>query len=267
MSTHNSAVDHGWAGTLRNLALGASIASLFLASPAPPPISHGPVQKKIEIVTAIPDGNLDQRMTFVRTPHGLDTPTQIKLSSEIIDKDKIEIDQIPGALRDMSNLPVETLASLAHVSRNAYYKWLDGGGVSDEHKVHLIELYDTFCTLHDLCGYSLRDFLEDAGPAGRPIDWLAAGDNDLVIGLALRPIAHTASSLSSISKHAQRISGLPGWVHPATELNWGVSHLTASQREEALDWLSPRPIVNEIESPNDTNEDDEAIVVWGFFLE
>lgn len=266
MSTHNNASEHGWADSLRTLALGASIASLFLAPPSVP-INGRTTQKNIEIVTTMPDGNLDQRMVFVRTHHGLDTPIQIK-STKINDESKIETDQIPWALHDMSGLTVKALASLAQVSRNAYYKWLGGGGVSDEHKVRLTDLYDTFCTLHDLRGPGLRDFLENSGPAGRPVDLLATGDTDLVIGLALRPASDTTSS-SSLSESARRISGLPGWTTPATQLNWDTPQLTASEHEDALDRLSPRPIFTNPKATNDINDEDndEIFVAWGFFLE
>jgi len=166
----------------------------------------------------------------------------------------------------MSGLPVETLASLAHVSRNAYYKWLDGKGVSDEHAKRLTELLDAFRTIRDLRGPALKEFLEALGPAGRPIDFLAAGKHDVAIGLALRPLpAH--KDANSVSEAARDISGLSGWTRPAVRLNWGTPHMSAVELDRTLDRLSPRPLLSHEESPSSADENDEAFVAWGFVWE
>lgn len=266
MSTYTLPIRE-WVDPLRNLTLGTSVAALFLIPTAIYPIlviEQQPAQSEIDFVVALPDGFADSRTLFYATPSGLETPTLQKTIQQT--NDKMELDRIPHILRDMSGLPVETLASLAHVSRNAYYKWLDGKGVSDEHAKRLTELLDTFRTIRDLHGPALKEFLEASGPTGRPIDLLAAGKNDVVIGLALRPLpAHIDSD--SVSKAARNISGLSGWARPAVRLNWRAPHLSAVELDSALDRLSPQPQFSHAESSNGTDENDEAFVAWGFVWE
>jgi len=250
MSTYTSPIPQ-WVDPLRNFTLGTSVAALFLvptASYTVLVVEQQPVHSGIEFVVTLTDGFASSR---------LETPTFQKTTQQT--NDKIELDRIPHMLRDMSGLPVETLASLAHVSRNAYYKWLDGKGVSDEHAIRLTELLDTFRTIYDLRGPALKEFLEASGPAGRPIDLLIAGKNDVVIGLALRPLPVHIDS-DSVSKAARDISGLSGWVRPAARLNWRAPHLSASELDRALDRLSPRPQFSHAESFNGTDENDEAFV-------
>lgn len=256
-----------WVDSLRGLALGVSMASLFLA-PATgyPNTSTGSqrVQRKGNIITTIPDGTFDLRTMCFRTPSGLQAPA---LSSSFLSaKKQIARESIPHVLRDITGLPIETLASLAHVSRNAYYKWLDGKGVSDEHGDRLNELLDTFRTLCDLRGSDLKEFLETTGPVGRPIDLLIGGESSAVIGSALRPLPLPEIS-SSVSNTARQISGLPGWLRPTVRLNWGAPRLTSTERDEALNRLSPGPLLTQIESPGNIDEDDNAFVAWGIVLE
>lgn len=256
-----------WNNLLRNLTLGVSIASLVLVPAAGYSTSQTDqriVQDNIVIMSTIADGTFDFRTVRIRTPHGLDTPALPQSPS--VTSDNIEKDSIPLALRDMTGLPVETLASLVNVSRNAYYKWLDGKGVSDEHEARLTELFNTFSTLHDLLGSHLKKFLEARSPAGGPLDLLARGDSAAVLGLALRVPSEPVSSSHELNL-VRRASGLPGWLRPATKLNWGGPHLTGTEREEALYRLGPRPRSNEAESHDRLDEEDEAYVAWGFFLE
>lgn len=271
MSTYTPVRD--WLDPLRSLALGASMASVFLVPSTgyiTIQVDQLLVQKKVDLLTTIPDGAfIPERAFDLRTIHfptrsGLGTPfspTPMKPS-----EDKIESDNIPHVLRDISGLPVETLASLAKVSRNAYYKWLDGRGVTDEHITRLTELLNTFHTLHSLCGSGLKEFLETAGPAGRPIDLLISGNSSAVIGLALRPVSMPIDS-PSVSQAARQVSGLSGWLRPTAKLRWGAPHLTNLERDEALNRFSPRSLVNEEELHNGIDEDDEAFIAWGFFLE
>jgi transcriptional regulator with XRE-family HTH domain len=256
-----------WVDPLRNFTLGTSMASLFLVPTVGYPIplvQQQPVQSEIDFVVTLPDGYADLRTLYYPTRSGLETPAvqeTVENTSE-----KIVHDSIPRILRDMSGLSIETLASLTYVSRNAYYKWLDGKGVSDEHAVRLTELLNTFRTIYDLRGPNLKDFLETPGPAGRPIDLLTAGNNEAVIGLALRPLSNYIDS-DSVSNTARDISGLSGWLRPAVKLNWGAPHLSAAELDHALDRLSPRPQFSQVESFSGTDEDDEAFVAWGLVLE
>ncbi len=266
MSTYSLPI-HVWVDPLRILALGTSVAPLFLVPAASYPvlvIEQQPIHSEIGFVITSTGGFVSSRPFFDATSSGLETPAFQKTAQQT--NDTIELDRIPHLLREMSGLPVETLASLAHVSRNAYYKWLGGKGVSDEHAKRLTELLDSFRTIHDLHGPALKEFLEAPGPAGKPIDLLAAGKHDVVIGLALRPLpAHIASD--SVSKAARDISGLSGWARPAVRLNWGAPHLSANELDRALDRLSPQPLLSHEESPGGADENDEAFVAWGFVWE
>jgi len=252
-------------GSLRNVAVGVTLASLILVPSVRLPANQTmrqTGQENVELVTTIPDGPFDLRIAHYRTPHGLDTPLYMPA---IKANDEIEREDIPFALRDITGLPVETLASLVGVSRYAYYKWLDGKGVSDEHVARLNELFHIFRTLQDLHGSGLKEFLETAGPAGRPIDLLAHGESSAVLGLALRQPPRAVDS--SISHLARQISGLSGWLRPATRLHWGVSQSNIAEQEEALYRLGPRPLSDEPEAFTEADKDDEAFVAWGFVLE
>lgn len=266
MSTYTPTVRE-WVDPLRNLALGISMASLFLVPTAGYPVplvEQQPVQSEIDFVATLPDGFIDLRTIYYRTPFGLETPVLPEIVKHA--DDKIERDSIPHTLRDMSGLSIETLASIAHVSRNAYYKWLDGKGVSDEHSSRLTELLDTFRTISDIRGSNLKEFLETSDPAGRPIDLLIADKNDVVIGLALRPLSDHIDT-DNVSNVARDISGLPGWIRPTVKFNWGAPRLSDAELDLALDRLSPRAQSNQIVSSENTDEDDEAFVAWGLVLE
>jgi len=266
MSTYSLPI-HVWVDPLRILALGTSVAPLFLVPAASYPvleIEQQPVHSEIGFVITSTGGFVSSHPFFAATSSGLETSAFQKTAQQT--NDTIELDRIPHLLREMSGLPVETLASLAHVSRNAYYKWLDGKGVSDEHAKRLIELLDAFRTIRDLRGPALKDFLEAPGPAGRPIDLLTGGKHDIVIGLALRPLpAHIASD--NVSKAARDISGLSGWARRAVRLNWGAPRLSAVELDRAIDRLSTRPLLSHDEASDGAEETDEAYVAWGFVWE
>jgi hypothetical protein len=158
--------------------------------------------------------------------------------------DKIEEFQknnLPQMVREISGLPVDVLADLVGVSRVAYHKWLASGGVKPENVAQLTRLLDTFQTLRNLHIPDLRVFLESVGPSGKPLDLLASGDIHTVIGLALR-LSSQPRVPSTLSDEARQTSGLTGWVRPAKKLNWNAPQLTGSEREDALDLLSPRPL-------------------------
>ncbi len=266
MSTYTLPIRE-WVEPLRNLSPGTSIAAFFLVPAARYPvvvIEQQPIHSEIGFVITYTSGFASSYPLFDATSSGLEVPTSQKIERQA--NDTIELDRIPHLLREMSGLPVETLASLAHVSRNAYYKWLDGKGVSEEHAKRLTELVDAFRTIRDLRGPDLKEFLEASGSAGRPIDLLATGRYDVVIGLALRALPNHEDT-NSVSKAARDISGLSGWVRPATGLNWGAPHLSSVELGHALDRLSPRPLLSHEESPGDVDENDEAFVAWGFVWE
>jgi transcriptional regulator with XRE-family HTH domain len=256
-----------WVALLRNFTIGISMGSIILIPTVGSPVQPSeqqPVQSVVHVVTALPDRYVDPHTLLVPTRFGLEKLTV----QEIVEKtiERAELNSIPRILRDMSGLPIETLASLAHVSRNAYYKWLDGKGVSDEHIARLTELLNTFRTIYDLQGSDFKEFLERPGPAGRPIDLLITNNNEAVIGLALRSSYDYVDS-DSISSAARNVSGLPSWLRPTVKLKWGAPHLSSAELDHALDRLSPRPQFNQVESFSDINEEDEAFVAWGLVLE
>lgn len=266
MSTYALPI-RAWADPLRNFAIGASLASFFLVPTGTYPvlvIEQQMVKSETSLVIASTHRFTGSHYVLEAISSSLEAATSQRITRQT--NDKIELDRIPYLLREMSGLPIETLASLAHVSRNAYYKWLDGKGVSDEHAKQLTELLSTFRTIHDLRGPALKEFLVTPGPTGKPVDLLEAGKHDVVIGLALRPLP-TPTELDSVSKAARDISGLPGWTRPATRLNWDAPHLSDVDFDHALDRLNPRPPLIHSQPSSGAEEDDEAFVAWGFVWE
>jgi hypothetical protein len=164
----------------------------------------------------------------------------VSLTSLEQDEEGLKENNLPKMLLEISGLPVETLADLVGVSRNAYYKWFRSGGVKPEHVAQLTKLLDTFQTLRNLRLPNLRSFLESDGPSGKPLALLAAGDIHAVIGLALRSASQQKVS-SIISEEARQVSGIPGWVRPAKKLSWKTPPLEGDAREDAL--LSKIPLL------------------------
>jgi hypothetical protein len=177
-----------------------------------------------------------------RTSQGL--TTGVSLISIEQDEEGLKDNNLPKMLHEISGLPVETLAELIGVSRNAYYKWLRSGGVKPEHVAQLTKLLDTFQTLRNLRLPHLQSFLESDGPSGKPLALLASGEIHAVIGLALRSASQQKVS-SKITEEARQVSGTPGWVRPAKKLHWKSPQLEGDAREEALDRLSLGPIPQE----------------------
>jgi hypothetical protein len=253
MSAHNAQVQE-WTQSLCNMtAVGASIAALILVPPTLPniPITKLSVrQEHVKIITTIPDGMVDPNTIHVSTRQGLNTGISFALD----ELDKNEDLNLPQMVREISGLPVDMLADLVGVSRAAYHKWLASGGVKSENVAQLTKLLDTFQTLQNLPIPDLRVFLESVGPSGKPLDLLASGDAHTVIGLALRSLSQPKVS-STLSKEAHQASGLTGWVRPAKKLNWNTPRLTGSEREDALDLLSPKPLPDEVFVIDDNDED------------
>jgi DNA-binding XRE family transcriptional regulator len=188
MSTYIPQIQE-WTQPLRNMTdIGTSIASLVLvpcAVPVAPAEASQAVRERVEVVTTIPDGNnIDLRTLQYRTNQGLITGMSLTYIEQ--DEEEFASNNLPKILRELSGLSVEILAELIGVSRNAYNKWLRGGGVKPEHVAQLTKLFDTFQTLRNLPMPDLRAFLENVGPCGKPLDLLASGDIHGVIGLALR---------------------------------------------------------------------------------
>lgn len=254
MSTYNAQIQE-WTQPLRNMTIiGTSIATLVLIPLdtlfAPITVPQ-PVRERIEVVTTIPDGSIDLATIQYRTSQGLTTGVSPTHSEQ--DKEELEASNLPKMLHEISGLPIETLAGLTGVSRNAYNKWLRSGGIKPEHVAQLTKLLDAFQTLHNLRIPDLRSFLENAGPSGKPLDLLASGDIHAVIGLALHSASqHKASS--SISKEARQISGITSWVRPAKKLNWKTPRLEGDKREDAIDRLSPGPVPGEVIIVDDSDK-------------
>jgi hypothetical protein len=214
-----------------------------------------PMQERIEVVTTIPDGSIHPSMLQYSTGRGIITGVSLTHVDEQYE-DAFDSSNLPKMLREISGLPIEMLAELIGVSRNAYQKWLRSGGVKPEHVAQLTKMLDTFQTLRNLRVRDLQSFLVNVGPSGKPLDLLAAGDIQAVIGLALRAASqHKASSL--ISAEARQMSGIAGWVRPIKKLNWQNSRLEGNEQEDALDRLSPRPIPGEVVIANNDNDEDQ----------
>lgn len=255
MSTYSSQVQT-WTQPLRCMAVGSSITAFMLVPtgfPILPSTKPFVRQEQSKIVSTIPDGLVDPRTLRFSTSQGLNTGLYIALGKP--DKnEELQKSNLPHMVREISGLPVEMLADLVGVSRMAYHKWLSRGGVKPENVAQLTRLFDTFQTLRDLRIPDLRGFLESVGPSGKPLDLLVSGDVHAVIGLALRWPSQLRIP-TSLSDEARQASGLPGWVRPAKKLNWSAPQMTESEREDALDLLSPRPLPHEVFVIDDGDED------------
>lgn len=56
----------------------------------------------------------------------------------------MENENVAQQLRDAAHVPVGQLASLLGVSRQAYYKWLNGGPITPDHATHLREMLEVY---------------------------------------------------------------------------------------------------------------------------
>lgn len=257
-----------WATPLRSLASGISIASFILA---PMPILSRqvdlcPIQGDIdvEIITTLPDGGFNPHTLYYCSLNGLRTASY--LEPTLLPNDAAGNTNIPAELRDLSGLPIETLAHLADVSRVTFHKWLNGENVSKKTLPHLKELLATLQTLKNLRGADLRSFLETPGIAGKPVDLLTDREYKTVIGLALYP-AYKPTTSSAVSEAARQISGLPSWVRPATRLAWSAPPITDTERDKAIEELSPSPVPNEPELSTDEQDSEPAFIAGGFLWE
>ncbi len=265
--TGPSSSPYSWGETLRNLATGASIAATMLVPSGPRAMAstqrHLIYDKETLPITTNPDGTLDPRVAFWRTPYGVErlvgvTDTIVPLASAATATGMDETRYLPLELRVVSDLPVETLAHLVGVSRMRYHEWLRGAGISDEKLARLVDLITAFRTLRELDIPDLRTFLETPGPAGRPLTMLERGDTAAVIGLALRAPRLTDAA-PIVSDAAHRASGVPGWVRPARHLAWETPSHTDEARADARARISPRAMP---EAPDETAPEsvDDAIV-------
>jgi transcriptional regulator with XRE-family HTH domain len=257
-----------WTDALSRLPLGMSVADLMLL-PAQGysvlVIELSPPTGESVPVSSLPAG-LVTHWIVAKLASASGMRASVSPGSDAQKGDQVELDNIPHLLRELSELPIEALASLAHVSRNAYYKWLAGKGVNAEHAQRLQDLLNAFLTLRDLKKFPFRPFLETMGPSGRPLDLLVAGQYDVVIGLALRGPRNSIEE-RPVSEAARKASGLSGWARPVSRLRWGAPRLRDVEREEALDRLSPRPLPVDTESFERLDESDDAFVAWGVVWE
>ncbi len=233
-----------WATELRKLAAGMTIAAFLLV----PPVSSAAIRvqsrphgERPELVSSIPDGPLDPQTARFRTPEGLDTALVLAAPQEDEDEDRAIL---PARLREVSGLPVTALAQVAGVSKVTYHNWLKGEGISDENAARLAELLGTFRLLRDLRGTGLPQFLESAGPAGRPLDLLLREEAEAVIGLALQP-ASVGAIEPVVADAVWETSGLSGWLQPVRRLDWGAPRLTDGELQDTLASLNLRPWADE----------------------
>ncbi|MFL5625018.1 MAG: hypothetical protein ACJ788_05420, partial [Ktedonobacteraceae bacterium] len=112
MSTYT--LEREWIASLRGLAVGVSIASIFLTPAqtypnnlAAVPSEQPSPQIKGGIVTTIPDGAFDLRTVCISTPYGLEAP--ILQRSVLPLSKRADSESIPHVLRDITGLPIETL--------------------------------------------------------------------------------------------------------------------------------------------------------------
>ncbi len=262
-----------WTTPLRDLAMGASIAVCILIPTGitlSQPVVAQAQPEAAELVTVAPDGVLDARFAFYRTKHGLETPTYTQIDIQVVEKEADE--DILDDLRKLSGIPLETLTHIAGVSRNAYYKWARGGSIRPDNFERLAELRDAFRILRDVKGSEVRDFLESPGPAGRPIDLLASGYTNEVVGMAFRSRALPIAPFP-LSPEARHRMGLPGRFNAAPRLAWNKTATFDEGHRDAWEFARPSIIMSQGAEDGglDVVEQDEGDLpphsVRGFFLE
>ncbi len=251
-----------WAAAL-TLSIGlAAIVVQPVPTPLPPITPRAPASRieRIDPLNTVPDGMFDPRMLRYATPLGLvsaENETELAVAAPATPQEA-EYTSLAAALREVSGLSPDTLAVLADVSRVAYFKWLQGGGIRRNHALRLSELHETFSTLRALRGDGLQRFLETSGPAGRPLDLLAQSEESAVLGLARRaPAATPVRPL--ISEQARQASGVPGRFRPVARQAWSRSSLQGPALDEALDSFLPRALPEDNVPIQDN--DDEIILV------
>lgn len=246
---------------LRGLAAGVSLAALILV-PSGQQVSGGSQKRTnhdyVELVTTLPDGNVDPRTAFYRTRHGL--KTSVPVFPQAVYNETADKLDLPAALREVSGLPIAALAQLVGVSRMRYHEWLNGSGISDDRAARMTKLHEDFVALRSLLGPDIRSFLEASSPHGSPLDLLRSGDSPSVIGLALRrPTANP--NPQHISDEARQISGVASWLRPVRRLAWGGGTLSEARLTSGLEALSPRLLPDEASPPVDQGGDQEDVLI------
>ncbi len=225
-----------WADYLRDTTVGASLTiATLVASPMPmlpPPPRLAPL-RGTPPMTASPDKAAAIELRDVYHWSMYDGATAA------IDGNESSLSVVEELLA-VADLPKETVAHLAGVSRQALHKWVTGGGMAVGKTAHLEAVLATIQRLQELRGSDLRAFLETPTPAGRPLDLLADGDTRAVIGLALRQRAPLVPP-STVSAAVRQASGVPSRLRPVKRLARTVPRDAASW-EEARARLSPSPL-------------------------
>ncbi len=240
-----------WATELSKLAAGTTIAAFILiptSSPAVFRTQSRSGEHRLEMVTSVPDGFFDPRMARFQTRTGLETACM-----PVNQPEEEEQTLLPVRLREVSRLPVATLAQLVGVSRVTYHNWLKGEGISEGNAFRLAGLLDVLRALHDLCGEGLGEFLEARGSLGRPIELLLRGETDAVLGLALRP-ANVETFSPIVEAAVWETSGLQGWIQPVASLNWDAPRLTDEELSAVLMEANPRPWIGADEAMDASDE-------------
>jgi hypothetical protein len=232
-----------WAPWLTRWATGASLSLLLLVPSSAQSVAlrpPRPIRQQVEAINTLPDGEIDIHIIRYPTPTGLEPAQSVGAESAL----PIALaEPNPAAtLRDISGLSPDILAQLIGVSRITYFKWLKGGGIRAGNAAHLARLLTIFRAMRDARGAGLPEFLATAGVAGRPLDLLLQGNNDLALGLALRIPSRPQST--AISGQARQASGVPGWLRPVSRLGWQRPGLQGDDLSMALARYSPRPLTD-----------------------
>jgi len=118
-----------------------------------------------------------------------------------------EVVNIASRLRDLTALPVSTLAIALDVTRQAFYGWLDNQRIASERLSRLERLERTFVTLVGIFGPgdTLRAWLQHESELGQPLQLLREQRDDIVIGLTLtRPARRVPTSRGRVAQTVRR---------------------------------------------------------------
>lgn len=272
-----------WVDVLRHRvtgAVGISLAALVLVpsvgSIVPPAMTQDEYLGRIEFMTTMPDAVFEfkERGLYYASEHGLKlaewVPTQPGRHEDVpsSDSDQLSVGaELARSLLQISGLKVNRLANTIGVSPTAYHKWLKGEGMSDANMARLKDMRGMLLVLRDIRQGDLRGFLLQETPRGTPLSLLASGEQDMLVGFALRHPAQKALA-SRLPVVERQVSGISGWLRPVRRRPWIPSALSEDELYQAADRLNPSAENDSVDRELPPGGDDaDSYRAYGFIPE
>lgn len=247
---------------------GLAAGTLIQTGGVPIPLPRSDMQAgEVVIVSEIPDGTIDPNSIFyIGGPQGVEQAVW-QPASQDNSSEELSASELARTVLEHAGLNMTEMAHVMGVSRPTYYEWMREGRISIDNKERLENLLNTLQTLQDLRGGDLPSFLRAHGPAGRPLDLLAADNASAVIGLALRPTMHQLVNAPRISREARQISGAMGWLRPVSPLGWQRAGADDAALARALADDTLPTLLGESLFPHGDEDDEPAFIAHGYYTE